>query len=182
MLAFLPFAGLLDELPEAVLGAIVVGAVVSLIKPKRLLRLWTRSPWQAALAWITFVATLLTPPNVQYAVLLGVGAAAVLHFWRPFKLDVEAGDDGSLHLRPRGLLWIATNTKFKDALEEAIEQDAGDGLVTVSLDRSTAIDSAIADAVAGGQAAAQRAGRDFRVTNPPEGGRPILENFDLAVD
>lgn len=182
VLAFLPFAGLLDELPEAVLGAIVVGAVVSLIKPKRLLRLWTRSPWQAALAWMTFVATLLTPPNVQYAVLLGVGAAAVLHFWRPFRLDVESGDDGSLHLRPRGLLWIATNTKFKDALEEAIEQDAGDGLVTVSLDRSTAIDSAIADAVAAGQAVAQRAGREFRVTNPPEGGRPILENFDLAVD
>lgn len=181
VLAFLPFAGLLDGLPDAVLGAIVVGAVLSLVKPKRLARLWKRSPWQAGLAWITFVATLLTPPNVQYAVLLGVAFTAALHFFRPFHLDVESTADGELHLRPRGLLWIATNSKLKAALREEIANDSGSGMVTVSLDRSTAIDAAIADAVAAGQAQATRYGREYRVTNAPDGGVPILENFDLTV-
>ncbi len=181
VLAFLPFAGLLDGLPDAVLGAIVVGAVLSLVKPKRLARLWKRSPWQAGLAWITFVATLLTPPNVQYAVLLGVAFTAALHFFRPFHLDVESTADGELHLRPRGLLWIATNSKLKAALREEIANDSGSGMVTVSLDRSTAIDAAIADAVAAGQAQASRDGREYRVTNAPDGGVPILENFDLTV-
>lgn len=181
VLAFLPFAGLLDGLPDAVLGAIVVGAVLGLIKPRRLVRLWKRSPWQASLAWVTFIATLLTPPNVQYAVLLGVACTAVFHVVRPFHLDVETTTDGELHLMPRGLLWIATNSKLKQALREIISQDTGTGAVVVSLERSTAIDAAIADSVAAGQAAAQRAGREFRVTNAPDGGGPILENFDLTV-
>ncbi len=181
VIAFLPFAGLLDGLPDAVLGAIVVGAVMTLIKPKRLYRLWRRSPWQAGLAWITFGATLLTPPNVQYAVLLGVAATVILHFIRPFRLDVERTAEGELHIRPRGLLWIATNRKFKAALRELIAHDSGTGPVVVSLDRSTAIDSAIADSVAAGQVAAKRAGRPFHVTNPPEGAVPILENFDLTI-
>lgn len=181
VLAFLPFAELLDGLPDAVLGAIVVGAVLGLVKPKRLVRLWKRSPWQASLAWITFLATLVTPPNVQYAVLLGVACTAVFHVVRPFHLDVETTPDGELHLRPRGLLWIATNGRLKQALRETIAADSGTGAVVVSLERSTAIDAAIADSVAAGQAAADRAGREFWVTNAPEGGAPILRNFDLTV-
>ena len=89
MIAFLPFAGVLDGLPEAVLGAIIVGAVFKLVKPRKLLRLWTRSPWQAGLAWLTFIATILTPPNIHFAVIIGIAATVILHFIRPFHLDVE---------------------------------------------------------------------------------------------
>jgi SulP family sulfate permease len=181
VLAFLPFASLLDGLPDAVLGAIVIGAVLGLVKPVRLIRLWTRSPWQAALAWVTLIATLLTPPNVQYAVLLGVAMTGLLHVLRPFRVEAEASDDGRLDLRPRGLLWIATNSKLKTRLAELVDADGGRGLVTVNLDRSTAIDAAIADAIAGGKSAADRAGREFQVINAPEGATPILENFDIAV-
>ena len=181
VLAFLPFAGFLDGLPEAVLGAIVVGAVLSLIKPRRLVRLWTRSPWHAGLAWITFIATLVTPPNVQYAVLLGVALTGLLHVLRPFHIEIEQTADGGLGLRPRGLLWIATNTKLKMQLADIIEADSGNGPVTVNLDRSTAIDSSIADAVAGGRAAAIRSGRSFSVVNAPAGAAPILESFDIDV-
>ena len=179
VLAFLPFASLLDGLPDAVLGAIVVGAVLSLIKPRRLVKLWSRSPWQAGLAWITFVATLVSPPNVQYAVLLGVMLTGILYVLRPFSIEVESSSDG-LQLRPRGLLWIATNSKLKRELVEIIETDSGSGPITVSLDRSTAIDAAIADAVAGGRAAAGRAGRQFSVINAPDGAAAILENFEVT--
>ncbi len=181
VIAFLPFAGLLDRLPDAVLGAIVVGAVLSLIKPYRLLRLWTRSPWQAALAWVTFIATLVTPPNIQFAVLLGVGLTAVLHLWRRFRLEIEESPEGELRLRPRGLLWVATNSRLKQELRSVIAADEGSGPITINLDRSTAIDAAIADSIAAGDAAAQRSGREFRVVNPPDGAVPILENFDVDV-
>jgi len=181
VLAFLPFAGMLDGLPDAVLGAIVVGAVVNLVKPKRLINLWTRSPWQAGLAWVTFLATLITPPNVQYAVLLGVALTMILHVMRPFRIEIEQTADGGLDLRPRGLLWIATNSKLESKLAEIIEDDPGNGPVTVSLDRSTAIDSSIASAVAAGREAAVRAGRAFHVVNAPDGAAPILENFDIEV-
>ncbi len=180
VLAFLPFSGLLEALPQALLGAVVVAAVFSLIKPRRMVNLWTRSPWQASLAWLTFIATLVTPPNVQYAVLFGVVLTVAFHFFRPFHLEVDGADDALL-IRPRGLLWVASNSKLKDELRTTIRDDAGSGPITLSLDRSTAIDSGIADAVAGGQAAADQQGREFAVVNPPEGATALLENFGVSV-
>jgi len=182
VLAFLPFASTLDGLPEATLGSIVVGAVVSLVKPGRLIRIIKRSPWQASLAWITFFATLITPPNIQFGVIIGVVATAVFHFARPFHIDRSETSDGGLGLRPRGLMWIATISRLKTELKDMIEADHGTGPVEVNLDRSVAIDAAIGDAIAAGKAAAERQGRRFRVVNPPDGARPILENFDIAVE
>lgn len=181
ILAFLPFAFLLDGLPDAVLGAVVIGAVVSLVKPRRLWRFRTRSPWQAALVYLTFIATLVSPPNIHYAVLLGIGVTFVLHVVRPFSLEVVETDAGGLDLRPRGLLWIGTNTKFAESLTREIDAHPGKGLVTVRLDRSTAIDSATAGALVTGQEAAQRAGRDFAVRKAPRGAEIILSGFDVPV-
>ncbi len=181
VLAFLPFASLLDGLPEAVLGAIVVGAVLNLIKPRRLARLATRSPWQASLAYITFIATLATPPDVQYAVLLGVVLTWLLHLVRPFRLDVKKTAEGGLEVRPRGLLWIATVPKLQSSLQSVITEDDGEGPISISLDRSTAIDSSIAEAIDSGRRAAAVTGRSFQVINPPAGGAPILANFDIEV-
>ena len=79
VLGFLPFAGVLEALPEAVLGAIVVGAVYSLVRPSRLLELRHRSKSQAGLTYVTFVRTLITPPRVFLAVIIGVVIAFVHH-------------------------------------------------------------------------------------------------------
>ncbi len=182
VVAFLPFARSLDGLPEATLGSIVVGAVVSLVKPQRLFRIVRRSPWQGSLAWITFIATLLTPPSIQFGVIIGVVATFVFHVARPFHIDRSVGSDGTLSLRPRGLLWILTISRLKRDLREMIESDDGSGPVEVDLDRSVAIDASIAAAVAAGGAAARQQGRDFRVVNVPDGARPTLENFDLRVE
>jgi len=53
--------------------------------------------------------------------------------------------------------------------------------VVVDLADSVAIDAAIADAIAGGKAAAERGNRTLRVIHPPEGATPILKMFDLTV-
>ncbi len=181
VLAFLPFAGILDGLPEAVLGAIVIGAVLALVQPRRLARLARRSPWQASLAWITFVATLVVPPNIHYAVILGIALTVVVHIGRPFRIEEIADADGTLRLRPRGLLWVGTNRRLKTRLREIIEADRGSSRVVVDLDRSVAIDAAIADAVAGAMVAAHRAGRSFEVIHEPEGSASLLESFGVAV-
>lgn len=181
VVAFLPFAGLLDGLPEAALGSIVVGAVASIVKPRRLYRIIRRSPWQGSLAGITFVSTLLTPPNIQFGVIIGVVATVIFHFARPFRIERSHTPDGELLLRPRGLLWIGTNRRLKRELHSIISEDQGAGPVVINLDRSVAIDAAIADAIAGGKAAAGRNDRSLRVIHPPEGATPILEKFDLHV-
>ncbi len=181
ILVFLPFAFLLDGLPDAVLGAVVIGAVVSLVRPRRLWRFRTRSPWQAALAYLTFVATLVSPPNIHYAVLLGIGCTFLLHVIRPFSLEVVSTAQGGLDLRPRGLLWMGTNSRFSKRLAEVIESDAGNGIVTVSLDRSTAIDSATAGALRSAQEAAHSSGRGFAVRDVPRGADVILAGLDVTV-
>ena len=181
MLIFLPFAFVLDGLPDAVLGAVVIGAVLSLVKPRRLWSFRKRSPYHASLAYITFLATLISPPNIHYAVLVGIALTFVLHLTRPFHLEATASDDGSLGLRPRGLLWAGTNTRLGRELAQAIEADTGAGLVTVSLDRSTAIDAATGAAIAMGQESAVRAGRDFAVSNTPRGGEVILGGLGVPV-
>ena len=181
MLAFLPFAFLLDGLPDAVLGAVVIGAVVSLVKPRRLWGFRKRSPYHASLAFITFLATLISPPNIHYAVLLGIALTLLLHVTRPFHLESTSTDAGGLNLRPRGLLWAGTNTRLGDGLVEAIGADSGAGPVTVSLDRSTAIDAATAAAIATGRDAARRDGRDFAVSNTPRGAEIILGGLGVPV-
>ena len=181
ILGFLPFAFLLDGLPEAVLGAVVIGAVVSLVKPRRLWGFRNRSPWQAALAYGTFIATLLSPPNIHYAVLVGIAATFVLHLVRPFSLESVVTGDGGLEVRPRGLLWMATNARFENKLVELIDADQNAGPVTVSLDRSTAIDAATANAIIAGQRSAERQGREFAVRNAPRGAEVVLTGIDVTV-
>ena len=181
MLAFLPFSFLLDGLPDAVLGAVVIGAVVSLLKPRRLWQFRTRSPYQASLAYLTFFATLISPPNIHYAVLFGIGVTVLLHVVRPFSLQSMATEDGGLALRPWGLLWVGTNSRFAKALTDAIEADSGSGPVTVSLERSTAIDAATAASIVSGQETAELAGREFAVRNPPRGAEVVLSGFGVPV-
>ena len=124
VLAFLPLASVLDALPQAVLGAIVVGAVLGLIQPRALIGLWHRSPTEALLAWATFVATLLLTPNVQWAVLIGVGLTAAAHFARPLRL-APFDRSGSVVVEPTGLLWLGSHRSFERQLEEIAARHPG---------------------------------------------------------
>lgn len=181
VLAFLPFASLLDGLPEAVLGAIVVGAVFKLVQLRRLIGLWKRSRPQAGLAYVTFIATLITPPQLQYAVLVGVVLSIVLHVVKPLRIDVRGRDDETLHLEANGLLWIASIGKLRRLITQMIEADSGSGPVELSLGNIPAIDSSIAAAIAHGSKAATSSSRTFTVIDPPGGSGPILENWSVAV-
>ena len=117
VLAFLPFASSLSSLPRAVLGAIVIGAVLGLIRVMPLFRLWRYSKPQFAVAWVTFGLTLGLAPHVERAVLAGIGLAIAVHLARELSLDVEKRFDGdTLHLEPTGVLWFGSARLLEDAL------------------------------------------------------------------
>lgn len=124
VLVFLPFAGVLAPLPDAVLAGIVIAAVLKLLTPRALLRLWGVSRPQALVGWSTFVLTLLMAPRVDHAVLLGIAASTAVHLWRELRLEVRSQRDGdTLHLHPTGVLWFGSAPVLDDAILEHLDRD-----------------------------------------------------------
>lgn len=142
VLAFLPFATLLEPLPLAVLGAIVVVAVVNLVRFGPLLRLWRVSVPQAVIAWGTFVATVLLAPRLDLAVLIGIGLSVAVFLWRSLQLDIDVVPDGAtLVLTPRGVLWFGTAQRLDTVLLDALAEHPDADRLVVDLARLGRIDT-----------------------------------------
>lgn len=115
VLAFLPFTPILSPLPRAILAAIVVVSVASLLRPDPLLSLWRISRTQATIATVTFAVTLVSAPHIEYAVLLGIGLSITNHLAREYPIDLEEDVVGdTLFLRPRGVLWFGSAQSLED--------------------------------------------------------------------
>jgi SulP family sulfate permease len=107
------FTAVLQPVPQSVLAAIVVAAVLGLIKPHAFVRLYKINRVEAATAVVTFVITLLSAPRLYWGVLAGVvmGLSHFLHTrLHPRIIEVGLHPDGSLRDRH---LWklppLATN-------------------------------------------------------------------------
>jgi len=123
VLAFLPLAGVMSDLPRAVLGAIVIAAVARLIDIPRLLRFWRLSRAQALVAWITFAATLILSPRIDIAVMLGIGLGITVHLWRELRAPVgSAYADGVLVLRPEGVIFFGSSPDVADAMTDLLAE------------------------------------------------------------
>ena len=179
VLGFLPFAGVLEALPEAVLGAIVVGAVYSLVRPSRLLELRHRSKSQAGLTYVTFVLTLITPPRVFLAVIIGVVIAFVHHFFLKFRLDIDQPTPTSLRARPVGMLWFASNGALEEQLSAALVDNPQATHVEIDLSDIPSIDSGVADAIGG--AIENHRDRTMVVTHAPMGSETLLKGLGLSI-
>lgn len=115
VLVALMLAGILEPLPRAVLGATVVAAVIPLIKPQRILRLWRPSRPAFLIAGATFVSTLILSPHVEQGVMVGVGLSIVVHLWRELRVDTVLDErDGILNVRPEGVLWFGASQAMQD--------------------------------------------------------------------
>lgn len=109
VLVVLPLTPVLDALPSAVLGAIVVVAVFGLLKFGELYRLVGQSKPQATVAIGTFVATLVSAPRVERGVLVGIGLALAVHLLRELTVSADSSRDGdTLTVAPQGVMWFAT--------------------------------------------------------------------------
>jgi SulP family sulfate permease len=84
VVAFLPIASVLQPLPTAVLGAVVISAVLQLIaRGLRPVRLWKVSRPQALVAGGTFALTLALEPHIERAVMIAVAASVATHLCSP---------------------------------------------------------------------------------------------------
>ncbi|MDQ4081477.1 MAG: SulP family inorganic anion transporter, partial [Actinomycetota bacterium] len=141
VLAFLPFASALSPLPQAVLAAIVIGAVVPLVRLVPVLRLARYSRGQFVVASTTFALTLALSPHVERALIAGVLLAVALHLRRELALEISSWTaNGTLHLRPRGVLWFGTSRRLEDAVLGLLAEHAEARRLAVHLDGLGRID------------------------------------------
>ena len=103
-LALLWFLPVLHHVPQAVLAAIVVVAVIGLIRPGEFVKLWRISRVEAAIAAVTFAVTVLASPQLYWGVLVGV-MLALSHFLylRLHPRIIEVGRHADGRLRDRHL-------------------------------------------------------------------------------
>lgn len=115
--ALLVFTPVLRYVPQAVLAAIVLVAVLGLIKPREFIRLWRISRAEAVTAGATFAITLLSAPQLYWGVLAGV-LMALSHFLyqrlHPRIIEIGLHADGSL--RDRHLWHLAPLAPFTYSL------------------------------------------------------------------
>lgn len=117
VLSFLPFADVLERLPRAVLGAIVIVAVVRLIRVDAVVTVFRYSRWQGAVGLATFVLTLALAPRIDLAVVTGVAFGIAVHLARELRTSVSAHfEDGVLRVQPIGVLYFGSAPAIEGAL------------------------------------------------------------------
>jgi SulP family sulfate permease len=170
VVAFLPFAGMLSALPKAVLGAIVLTAIFSLIRPGQLLGLWHYSHPQALIAWLTFALTLGLAPRIDLAVLIGIGLAVAQHLRREQQLVFEHWldkDTGVLHFKPLGVLWFGSAASFEETFTALLAENPDVHVVRLHLGGLGRIDLSAAIVLKQLLDDAERAGLDITLLEVP---------------
>lgn len=138
LMTLLLFTPLLYHLPQAVLAAVIMMAVVNLLDFKAIVHAWKAHQHDGIAAVITFVATLGFAPYLDTGLLLGAGLAVVLYLYRtmhPRVAILSRHADGTLRdaqlhnlptsehiiaIRFDGSLYFANVPYFEDAiLDEA---------------------------------------------------------------
>ncbi len=102
MLVLLFFTPALFHVPASVLAAVVIAAVLGLVKPRLFASLWRLNRVEAAIAATTMAVTLLSAPRIYWGVLTGVvlGMAHFLyHRLHPRIIEAGLHPDGSLRDR-----------------------------------------------------------------------------------
>ncbi|QTD44734.1 SulP family inorganic anion transporter [Ottowia testudinis] len=139
--ALLLFTPVLRHVPQAVLAAIVVAAVLGLLKPREFVRLWHISRVEAVTAALTFGVTLAAAPALYWGVLTGVLMSLSLFLFQrlhPRIIEVGLHADGSLRdrhlwhlpalaphtyaLRMDAALDFATAAQFEREVSEYLSQ------------------------------------------------------------
>ena len=102
VLWFIPW---LYHVPQATLAAIVITAVLNLVKPSAILKLFRISKVEASISVATLVLTIVTAPRMYWGVFAGImlsQAYYLYHHLHPRIIEVGEHPDGSLRSR---LLW-----------------------------------------------------------------------------
>ena len=130
---------MLYHLPQAVLAAIIIMAVIGLVNVEAIKHAWHAHKHDGAAAVVTFAATLLFAPHLDKGIMVGAGLAIVLFLLRtmtPRVAILGRYSDGTLRdvkvnpnlatskhvvaMRFDGSLYFANVSYFEDAVLEAM--------------------------------------------------------------
>jgi MFS superfamily sulfate permease-like transporter len=98
--ALLFFTPLLYHLPQSVLAAIIMMAVMGLVNIKGFFNAWRAQWYDGAISVITFVCTLAAAPHLDRGILVGVGLSLIVFLYksmRPTVVYLSLGVDRALH-------------------------------------------------------------------------------------
>jgi SulP family sulfate permease len=82
------FTPLLYHLPQAVLAAIIIMAVIGLVNIKGFIHTWQTQKYDGFIAIITFVCTLMFAPHLDRGIMIGVVLSLGLYLLRNMKPDI----------------------------------------------------------------------------------------------
>lgn len=168
VLAFLPFADQLSDLPTALLAGLVIVAALSLLDFGQFREYWRHSRPQFFVAVPTIVATLATAPRVERGLLIGVGLALAVHLWRESRLDVDSWcEDGTLHILPHGVLYFGSAPDFESEVATLQAQHPDATSVEIDLHRLGRLDLTGVYVLRDIADRADRIGKTVRFTNVP---------------
>jgi len=85
VLTLMFFTPLLHHLPQAVLAAIIMMAVVGLINVRGFIHSWQAQKYDGAISVLTFATTLLFAPHLDKGIMMGVGLSLILYLSRNLK-------------------------------------------------------------------------------------------------
>jgi SulP family sulfate permease len=138
LLTLLFLTPLLYHLPQAVLAAVIIMAVVGLVNVDAVKHAWKASRHDGIAAIVTFVATLAAAPHLDTGIMIGAGLAIGLYLYRtmsPRTVILGRHPDGTLRdtkvhnlppsqvvtaVRFDGRLYFANVAFFEDAILEAV--------------------------------------------------------------
>lgn len=175
VLALLPLGFLLEDLPRAALGAIVIVAILPLVRIDRMISVLRWSRPQFAITGTTFALTLALEPHVERALLAGIGVAIAVHLWKELEIEVISTRQGAaLELLPVGVLWFGTARGLEDRFVQLLAEHPEVTRLNLRLNRLGRIDlsgALVLDAVVKD---ARAAGLEVQVSGAPPQARRVL--------
>jgi len=88
VITLLFFTPLLYHLPQAVLAAIIMMAVIGLVNVRGFIHAWKAQKYDGIIGIVTFIFTLAFAPHLDRGIMIGVGLAVILHLFRGMKPDI----------------------------------------------------------------------------------------------
>jgi SulP family sulfate permease len=151
---------LLYHLPQSVLAAVIMMAVVGLINFQAIRHAWEAQKHDGIAAIVTFIATLAFAPHLDNGILVGAGLAIILFLYRTMKPRVALlgrYSDGTLRdvkvnpdlptsehviaMRFDGQLYFANVSYFEDTVLEAIADHRNAKFVLIVSDGINRLDA-----------------------------------------
>ncbi|MFZ2163245.1 MAG: SulP family inorganic anion transporter [Sideroxyarcus sp.] len=138
LVAILFLTPLLYHLPQAVLAAVIMMAVIGLVNFKAIVHAWHTHKHDGVASIVTFIATLAFAPHLDNGIMVGAGLAIILYLYRTMQPRVAIlgrHPDGTLRdvkvhnlpvsekiiaMRYDGSLYFANVPYFEDTVLEAV--------------------------------------------------------------